>query len=257
MAIGVAKVIALANQKGGVGKTTTAINLGAALDQWQKKTLVVDLDPQGNATIGLGLDRTEIRESLYHILLEDRAVMDGIRPTRFRSLFVLPSTIDLAGAEIELVGTVSREFRLREALEEIRGGFDFILLDCPPSLGLLTINAMAAADSILIPIQCEFYALEGVNQLLNTVNLVRRRLNPGLEIEGVILTMFDARTILSQEVERDVRAVFGGKVYRSVIPRTVRLAEAPSYGKSILEYDIHSKGAQAYLSLAKEVLEHH
>lgn len=250
-----AKVIALANQKGGVGKTTTAVNLGAALAHLGCKTLVVDLDPQGNATIGLGIDRSKLDISTYQILLDEVSPQEAILPTRYPGLFLIPSTIELAGAEIELVALVSREYRLREALKEIKGGFDFVLLDCPPSLGLLTINAMTAADSVLIPIQCEFYALEGVTQLLNTINLVRRRLNPSLELEGVLLTMFDGRTTLSQDVERDVRAVFEGKVFRASIPRSVRLAEAPSHGKSILEYEPHSKGAQAYLTLAKEVLE--
>lgn len=250
------RIITLTNQKGGVGKTTTAINLGAALAQLDNRILVVDLDPQGNATIGLGVDRSRLEASVYQVLLDELPPADAIVPTRYARLFLIPSTIELAGAEIELVAMVSREYRLQEALKEIKGGFDFLLLDCPPSLGLLTINALAAADSILIPIQCEFYALEGVTQLLNTINLVRRRLNPKLEVEGVLLTMFDRRTTLSQDVERDVRAVFAQKVFRSNIPRSVRLAEAPSYGKSILEYEPHSKGAQAYLSLAKEVLEH-
>jgi chromosome partitioning protein len=249
----VVRVIALANQKGGVGKTTTAINLGAGLAQLEKKTLIIDLDPQGNASVGLGIDRGKISSSSYQLLLEDEVPPGIILPTANSHLFILPSTIELAGAEIELVGMLSREFRLRDALSGIRDAYDFVLLDCPPSLGLLTLNAMAAAGSILIPIQCEFYALEGVNQLLNSINLIRRRLNPNLEIEGVLLTMFDGRTILSQEVERDVRAVFAGKVYHSVIPRNVRLSEAPSYGCSILEYDPHSRGASAYLALAQEV----
>ncbi|MCR4433739.1 MAG: AAA family ATPase [Caldiserica bacterium] len=250
-----ARVIALANQKGGVGKTTTAVNLGAALAHLGNKTLIVDLDPQGNATIGLGVDRSELSLSVYQLLLEELPAQEAVLPTKYQRLFLIPSTIELAGAEIELVAMVSREYRLQEALKDIKDGYDFVLLDCPPSLGLLTINAMTAADSILIPIQCEFYALEGVTQLLNTINLVRRRLNPRLELEGVLLTMFDGRTTLSQDVERDVRAVFEGRVFRSNIPRSVRLAEAPSHGKSILEYEPHSRGAQAYLALAKEVLE--
>jgi chromosome partitioning protein len=249
----VGRVIAVANQKGGVGKTTTAINLGAGLAQLERKTLIIDLDPQGNASVGLGVDRSKIRFSSYHLLLEDEVPEGAVLPTSRRNLSIFPSTIELVGAEIELVGMLSREFRLRDALVSIRDAYDFILLDCPPSLGLLTLNAMAAAQSILVPIQCEFYALEGVNQLLNSINLVRRRLNPNLEIEGVLLTMFDGRTTLSQEVERDVRAVFAGKVYHSVIPRSVRLAEAPSYGRSILEYDPHSRGALAYTTLAEEV----
>jgi chromosome partitioning protein len=253
----VGRVIALANQKGGVGKTTTAMNLGAGLAQLEKKTLIMDLDPQGNATVGLGIDRSAIELSVYHLLLEEQPTGTAVLSTALRHLHMIPSTIDLAGAEIELVGMVSREYRLKEIVEELKAGYDYVLLDCPPSLGLLTLNALAAADSILIPIQCEFYALEGVNQLINTINLVRRRLNPRLEVEGVLLTMFDGRTLLSHEVERDVRAVFHDKVYAAVIPRTVRLSEAPSYGKTVLEYDPHSKGAQAYQALAREVIQHH
>ncbi len=191
------------------------------------------------------------------MLLEEQPAGTAVLSTALRHLYMIPSTIELAGAEIELVGMVSREYRLKEIVEELKAGYDYVLLDCPPSLGLLTLNALAAADSILIPIQCEFYALEGVNQLLNTINLVRRRLNPRLEVEGVLLTMFDGRTLLSHEVERDVRAVFHAKVYTAVIPRTVRLSEAPSYGKTVLEYDPHSKGAQAYQALAREVIQHH
>lgn len=233
------------------------MNLGAGLAQLEKKTLIMDLDPQGNATVGLGIDRSAIEWSVYHLLLEEQPAGTAVLSTALRHLYMIPSTIELAGAEIELVGMVSREYRLKEIVEDLKAGYDYVLLDCPPSLGLLTLNALAAADSILIPIQCEFYALEGVNQLLNTINLVRRRLNPRLEVEGVLLTMFDSRTLLSHEVERDVRAVFHAKVYSAVIPRTVRLSEAPSYGKTVLEYDPHSKGAQAYQALAREVIQHH
>jgi chromosome partitioning protein len=233
------------------------MNLGAGLAQLEKKTLIMDLDPQGNATVGLGIDRSAIEWSVYHLLLEEQPAGTAVLSTALRHLYMIPSTIELAGAEIELVGMVSREYRLKEIVEDLKAGYDYVLLDCPPSLGLLTLNALAAADSILIPIQCEFYALEGVNQLLNTINLVRRRLNPRLEVEGVLLTMFDGRTLLSHEVARDVRAVFHAKVYSAVIPRTVRLSEAPSYGKTVLEYDPHSKGAQAYQALAREVIQHH
>jgi len=251
-----ARTITLANQKGGVGKTTTAINLGAALASLGKATLIVDLDPQGNATIGLGISRKEVTNSLYQVLLEEFPAKEAILTIK-TNLFLLPSIIELAGAEIELVTMVSREYRLREALDDLTGAYDYILLDCPPSLGLLTINAMTAADSILIPIQCEFYALEGVTQLLSTINLVRRRLNPKLEVEGVLLTMSDGRTLLSQEVTKEVQAVFPKKVFEAIIPRSVRLAEAPSFGKSIFDYEPRSKGAAAYLALAKEVLENH
>lgn len=251
-----ARTITLANQKGGVGKTTTAINLGAALASLGKATLIVDLDPQGNATIGLGISRKEVTKSLYQVLLEEFPAKEAILTIK-TNLFLLPSIIELAGAEIELVTMVSREYRLREALDDLTGAYDYILLDCPPSLGLLTINAMTAADSILIPIQCEFYALEGVTQLLSTINLVRRRLNPKLEVEGVLLTMSDGRTLLSQEVTKEVQAVFPKKVFEAIIPRSVRLAEAPSFGKSIFDYEPRSKGAAAYLALAKEVLENH
>jgi len=252
------KVIAIANQKGGVGKTTTAINLGASLAVSEKRTLVVDIDPQGNATSGLGLENRDRQLTVYDILVNQRPARDCIvRGVHFDHLDLIPSTRDLVGAEIELVGAGDRERVLRRALAEIRDEYDFILVDCPPSLGLLTLNTLTAADSVLIPIQCEFYALEGLSQLLNTVRLVQRGLNPELDIEGVLLTMYDRRLNLSRQVADEAREYFGGKVYEARIPRNVRLAEAPSFGKPIVLYDVLSAGAQSYLALAKEVIEAH
>ena len=250
------RVIAIANQKGGVGKTTTAINLGAALAVAEAHTLVVDLDPQGNASSGLGLARgEEERVSIYDVLMSGEDAKTAVRTSvQFPLLDVLASTRDLVGVEIELVGALSRETVLRRALESIRSDYDFILLDCPPSLGLLTLNALTAADSLLIPIQCEFYALEGLSQLLNTVRLVQRALNPQLEIEGVLLTMFDKRLNLARQVAAEAREYFGDRVYKTAIPRNVRLAEAPSFGQPILRYDVLSNGAQSYLALAKELM---
>ncbi len=250
------RVIAIANQKGGVGKTTTAINLGAALAVAEAHTLVVDLDPQGNASSGLGLARgEEERVSIYDVLMSGADAETAVRTSvQFPLLDVLASTRDLVGVEIELVGALSRETVLRRALESIRSDYDFILLDCPPSLGLLTLNALTAADSLLIPIQCEFYALEGLSQLLNTVRLVQRALNPQLEIEGVLLTMFDRRLNLARQVAAEAREYFGDRVYKTAIPRNVRLAEAPSFGQPILRYDVLSIGAQSYLALAKELM---
>jgi chromosome partitioning protein len=250
------RVIAIANQKGGVGKTTTAINLGAALAVAEAHTLVVDLDPQGNASSGLGLARgEEERVSIYDVLMSGEDAKTAVRASiQFPLLDVLASTRDLVGVEIELVGALSRETVLRRALESIRSDYDFILLDCPPSLGLLTLNALTAADSLLIPIQCEFYALEGLSQLLNTVRLVQRALNPQLEIEGVLLTMFDKRLNLARQVAAEAREYFGDRVYKTAIPRNVRLAEAPSFGQPILRYDVLSNGAQSYLALAKELM---
>jgi len=250
------RVIAIANQKGGVGKTTTAINLGAALAVAERRTLVVDLDPQGNATSGLGLPPQAGRVTMYEVLMggQDarRAVVESVQ---FPLLDLLPSTRDLVGAEIELVGALSRETVLRRALDPIREDYDYILLDCPPSLGLLTLNGLATADSLLIPIQCEFYALEGLSQLLNTVRLVQRALNRHLEIEGVLLTMYDLRLNLARQVAAEAREYFGDRVYRTSIPRNVRLAEAPSFGQPILRYDVLSQGAQSYLALAKELID--
>jgi chromosome partitioning protein len=251
-------VIAIANQKGGVGKTTTAINLGASLAVAEKRTLVIDIDPQGNATSGLGVGDRSSRPTIYSVLIGSRPIEDCvIRSVRLPYLDIVPSTRDLVGAEIELVSAISRETILRNALSEIREAYDYILVDCPPSLGLLTLNTLTASDAVLIPIQCEFYALEGLSQLLNTVRLVQRGLNPGLEIEGVLLTMYDKRLNLSRQVADEAREYFGPKVFQSAIPRNVRLAEAPSFGQPIVEYDVVSAGAQAYLELATEVIARH
>lgn len=249
------RVIAIANQKGGVGKTTTAVNLSACLAELGKRVLLIDIDPQGNATSGIGVDRKRLKTSVYDVLLDEVPLLDAVVETRVRGLRLLPATIDLAGAEIELVPRISRETRLKLALEPVRDQFDFVLMDCPPSLGLLTINALTAADSILIPIQCEYYALEGLTQLMDTFRLVREALNPSLEVEGVVLTMFDGRTNLSIQVVEDVKRYFKGQVYRSIITRNVRLSEAPSHGLPITMYDARSKGAEAYMELAREVIE--
>ena len=250
------RIYTLANQKGGVGKTTTAINLGAALAVAEKRTLVVDIDPQGNATSGLGVSSRVAKPTIYDVLIGNSsiaaAVMKGIH---FPHLDIVPSTRDLVGAEIELVSAMGRESILRASLTSIRETYDFILIDCPPSLGLLTLNTLTAADSVLIPIQCEFYALEGLSQLLNTVRLVQRSLNRSLEIEGVLLTMFDRRLHLSRQVAAEAREYFGPKVYRAAIPRNVRLAEAPSFGQPIVLYDVLSSGAKAYLAMAHEVID--
>lgn len=247
------KIIAIANQKGGVGKTTTSVNLGACLADMGKRVLVVDIDPQGNTTSGLGIDKKAVEKCVYDVLIGGVPVEQVAQPTRLPKLFVAPSTLDLAGAEIELVSMISREHRLKKALGEIKDEYDYVLIDCPPSLGLLTINALTAADSLLIPIQCEFYALEGLGQLMNTVFLVQANLNPGLKIEGVVLTMFDGRTNLAIQVVEEVKRYFRNKVYRTIIPRNVRLSEAPSHGKPIIIYDPKSKGAEVYTELAREV----
>lgn len=249
------KIIAIANQKGGVGKTTTAINLGASLAVAEKRTLVVDIDPQGNASSGLGVENRDQIPNVYDVLVNDRPVEECVvKSVHFEGLDLLPSTRNLVGAEIELVERGDREGVLRRALERVREQYDFILVDCPPSLGLLTLNTLTAADSVLIPIQCEFYALEGLSQLLNTVRLVQRGLNPDLDIEGVLLTMYDKRLNLSKQVAAEAREYFGSKVYRTRIPRNVRLAEAPSFGEPIVHYDALSAGAQGYLALAKEIV---
>jgi chromosome partitioning protein len=250
------RVIAIANQKGGVGKTTTAINLGAAIAVAEARTLVIDLDPQGNASSGLGLSQADDeRLTIYDVLMSGADAKAAVRKSvQFPLLDLIPSNRDLVGAEIELVGAMSRETILRRAVSSIRSDYDFILLDCPPSLGLLTLNALTASDSLLIPIQCEFYALEGLSQLLNTVRLVQRALNPTLEIEGVLLTMFDSRLNLARQVAAEAKEYFGERVYKTAIPRNVRLAEAPSFGQPILRYDILSNGAQSYLALARELM---
>ena len=250
------RVIAIANQKGGVGKTTTAINLGASLAVAEQRTLIIDIDPQGNATSGLGLKRAEISHSIYDILVNGHPLEQTVvKEVHFPYLDVVPSSRDLVGAEVELVNRPRREHVLEGALEAAREAYDFILIDCPPSLGLLTLNTLTAADSVLIPIQCEFYALEGLSQLLNSVRLVQRNLNPRLQIEGVLLTMYDHRLNLSRQVAEEAKEYFGNRVFRTPIPRNVRLAEAPSFGQPIVLYDVISSGAQSYLSLARELVQ--
>jgi chromosome partitioning protein len=247
------RVISIANQKGGVGKTTTAVNLGAALAEIGYRVLVVDLDPQGNATTGLGISHRNVEGSIYDVIMNDTPVDDCVEPTSVKNLFVCPATIDLAGAEIELVPAFSRELKLKRALQSARDDYDFTLIDCPPSLGLLTVNGLAASDDVIVPIQCEYYALEGLGQLLRNVALVKSNLNPELEVRGIVLTMYDARTRLAVQVEQEVREHFGPKVYRTVVPRTVRISEAPSFGEPIIVFDPSSRGAIAYRELAKEV----
>ncbi len=251
------KVIALANQKCGVGKTTTAVNLGADLATLGKKVLLIDADAQGNATSGVGISKADIQNDIYDVLLNEEALADTIMQTAHEGLDIVPATIQLSGAEIELTPQMARETRLKQALTPVQGDYDFVLIDCPPSLGLITINAFTASDSILIPVQSEYYALEGLSQLLNTIALVRKHFNPDLKIEGVLLTMFDARTNLGAQVNEEVRKYFKDDVYDTVIPRNVKLSEAPSYGLPIIDYDPKSKGAQFYLDLAKEVLAAH
>lgn len=252
-----ATIVAIANQKGGVGKSTTAINLGAGLSLQGEKILIVDLDPQGNTSSGLGIDRGRIELSTYEVLINEVPIDDAIEPTSVRDLYVVPATIELAGAEIELVSVFSRETRLASALGPVLEEYDFILVDCPPSLGLLTINGLAAADEVTIPIQCEYYALEGVSQLMRNIQLVQQGLNPELEVEGIILTMYDGRTTLSSDVVEQVRQHFGETTYKTVIPRTVRLSEAPSYGEPIEAFDPMSRGAIAYRELAREFRRRH
>lgn len=247
------KVISVANQKGGVGKTTTTVNLGTILAKKGKKVLLIDADPQGNATSGLGVDK-EVELSLYDVLVNETEIKETIQDTMIKNLKVCPSNINLAGAEVELVSMMSREQRLKEKLENEKENFDYVLIDCPPSLGLITLNSFTASDSVLIPVQCEYYALEGLGQLINTINLVKKHLNKDIQIEGALLTMYDIRTNLSNQVVKEVKRYFENKVYKTVIPRNVRLSEAPSYGMPITEYDPRSKGAKSYMKFAKEFI---
>ena len=248
-----AKIMAIANQKGGVGKTTTAVNLSASLAFFNKKILLVDCDPQGNATEGFGIKKSSVDKTVYDVLINNFDAKNTLLTTQF-GVTIIPANINLAGAEVEMVNIKSREMLMRTALDKVRADFDFILIDCPPSLGLLTVNALTAADSIIIPIQCEFYALEGVAQLLSTIDNVRSQYNPLLAFEGLLMTMFDIRTNLSKQVVEEVKSNFGGLVYETIIPRSVRLAEAPSYGKPVIDYDSRSRSAEVYLRLAEEVL---
>ncbi len=254
----VARFIAIANQKGGVGKTTTAVNLAASLAVAEQRTLLIDGDPQGNATSGAGLIKESLSVTIYDVLIGEATLTEATaRGVQFKHLDVVPATPDLAGAEVELVSRPNRDQAMRTALEAIRDNYDYVLIDCPPSLGLITVNMLAAADALLIPLQCEYYALEGISQLLNTVNLVQRSMNEKLSVDGVLLTMYDPRLNLSRQVAADAREFFGSKVYQTIIPRNVRLAEAPSFGKPIILYDLASVGAQAYVNLAKELLDRH
>ncbi len=247
------KIVSIANQKGGVGKTTTSINLSTILAKKGKKVLMIDADPQGNASSGVGVDK-EVEESVYDILIGDTKINDVVIKTNIKNLYVCPSNINLAGAEVELVSVMSREYRLKEKLDEVKDEYDYIIIDCPPSLGLITLNAFTASDSVLIPVQCEYYALEGLGQLINTINLVKKHLNKNIDIEGALLTMYDARTNLSNQVVKEVKKYFNDKVYKNVIPRNVKLSEAPSYGMPISIYDPRSKGAKSYEKFVKEFL---
>lgn len=249
-----AKTVAIANQKGGVGKTTTAVNLGASLAVADKRTLLVDVDPQGNSTTGLGIDRNRVDRSLYDVLIGENRLNEVFCPSELANLLLVPATKDLTGAEIELVTQERRETRLREAVNAIKDEFDYILLDCPPSLGILTLNALTAADSLLIPLQCEYYALEGLSSVLETLKLVQKKLNPGIFLEGILLTMFDSRNRLSHQVAEEIRRHFPERVFGAVIHRNVRLSESPSHGRPALLYDVQSTGAQNYLELAKEII---
>src|SRR5581483_991283 len=248
------KIISLANQKGGGGKTTTAINLGASLAACERRVLLIDLDPQANATSGVGIGKNE-EKTMYNVLTEGMKLKEVIRETELPTFYIAPSGVDLVGAELELSDAIGREFHLRRALQDVNGDFDYILIDSPPSLGLLTINGLTAANSVVVPMQCEYFALEGISQLVNTIDRVRDLLNPGLDIEGIVLTMYDDRMYLSRQVAEEVRSHFGPKVYETIIPRNVRLGEAPSFGKPIILYDIRSRGSEAYISLAKEIIQ--
>lgn len=247
------KIVSIANQKGGVGKTTTSINLSTILAKKGKKVLMIDADPQGNASSGVGIDK-DVEESVYDILINDTEIQKVVKKTNIKNLFICPSNINLAGAEVELVSVMSREYRLKEKLDLIKENYDYIIIDCPPSLGLITLNAFTASDSVLIPVQCEYYALEGLGQLINTINLVKKHLNKNIDIEGALLTMYDIRTNLSNQVVKEVKKYFNDKVYKNVIPRNVKLSEAPSYGMPITVYDPRSKGAKSYEKFAKEFL---
>ncbi|KGR91854.1 sporulation initiation inhibitor Soj [Ureibacillus massiliensis 4400831 = CIP 108448 = CCUG 49529] len=248
------RIIAITNQKGGVGKTTTSVNLSACLAYLGKKVLLIDIDPQGNATSGIGINKGETQHCIYDVLIDDESLENVIQQTKVENLDAVPATISLAGAEVELVSTISREVRLKHAIENIKEKYDYIIIDCPPSLGLLTINALTASDAVIIPVQCEFYALEGLSQLLSTVRLVQKHLNQELYIDGVVLTMLDARTNLGIQVIEEVKKYFQDKVFKSIIPRNVRLSEAPSHGEPIIIYDPKSRGAEIYLELAREVI---
>lgn len=250
------KIIAVVNQKGGVGKTTTAINLAAGLALAEHRTLLVDMDPQGNATTGVGVAKDDIERTIYHVLLEDQLIEVCALPTSVPMLHVVPSDIDLVGAEIELVSVGERESRLKQALARVRERYEFVIIDCPPSLGILTLNALNAADSALVPLQCEYYAMEGLAHILKTIGLIRSRLNPGLKVEGIVLTMFDGRTSLAGQVRSEVQRHLGDQILTTIIPRNIRLTEAPSHGKPIMLYDLRSPGSVAYLELTKEVLAH-
>lgn len=250
------KIIALANQKGGVGKTTSSVNLSSSLAFLGKKVLLIDIDPQGNGSSGVGVNKGEVENCIYNVLVDDVDLQDVLLHTELDNLDVVPATIQLAGAEVELVPAISREVRLKKAIAPIKDDYDYIIIDCPPSLGLLTLNALTAADSVLIPVQCEYYALEGLSQLLNTVRIVQKHLNEDLQIEGVLLTMLDARTNLGVQVIEEVKKYFQNKVFQTIIPRNVRLSEAPSHGLPIILYDAKSRGAEVYLELAKEVIAH-
>lgn len=252
--VSMGKIIAIANQKGGVGKTTTAINLSACLAEKKKKVLTLDMDPQGNASSGLGFEKNNLKRTIYDVLVEECSIQDAICKTNFKNLDVLPSNVNLSGAEIELIEVEKKEFILKNKLSEVKDNYDYILIDCPPSLNMLTVNAMTAADSILVPIQCEYYALEGLSQLLHTVELVKKALNPSLEMEGVVFTMYDSRTNLSMQVVENVRNNLKQNVFKTIIPRNVRLAEAPSFGMPITEYDPRSTGADSYRMLANEII---